>query len=211
MGWIKALQSLVQPMLLGIVLRLAPWAGKQINPFACLCGIRSASPWDWCVQRQQALPLMGASRQLPALRGYPQRGGQICIAEGGLACLSTLLLQAHAAGVQILDAPGDSQGVKTIAPVVKNLSCGFWNRIATYLMASGGLEALQTLHKSQAAFLAEVVIVPSAARQLAMGGMVSQPQVLQHQAIALLDGCRNRSVLLPALQAFEPAARWGWC
>lgn len=42
MGWIKALQSLVQPMVLGVVLRLALRAGKQIDPFACFCGIRSA-------------------------------------------------------------------------------------------------------------------------------------------------------------------------
>lgn len=173
MGWIKALQSLVQPMVLEIVLRFAPWAGKQINPFACLCGIRSASPWDRCVQRQQALPLMGASRQLPAARGYSQSGGKIWIAEGCLACLSTLLLQAHATAVQILDPPGNPQGVQAITPVMEDLSGCFWNRVAAHSMASGGVEVVQTFHESETSFLAEVVVLATAPGQLLIGSMVS--------------------------------------
>ena len=142
---------------------------------------------DYWVQRHQALILMGALRLLPAARGHSQSGCKIYIAEGCLACMQALLLQPHAAAVQILDPPRNPQGVQAITPVMKNLSRCFWHRIAAHLVASGGLEAVQTFDESETGFLAEVVVLATAAGQLSIGGMVSQPQVLQHQSVALLN------------------------
>jgi len=154
---------------------------------------------------------MGSFRLLPSARGHPQSGGQICIAESCLACMQALLLQPHATGVQILESPGNSQCVQTIAPVVKDLTRGSGHDVTAHPVATGGLEAVQTFHESETGFLAEVVVLAAAPGQLLIGGMVRQPKVLQNLSIALLDGCRNRSVLLPALQTFEPSAGRGRC
>ena len=91
---------------------------------------------------------MGASGLLPAVFGNPQRVGKIVIAEWTLTRVQTLLLQPHAMGVQILESPRDSQGMKTIAPVVKNLTDGSGHHIAAEPMAAGGIEGGQAVHNS---------------------------------------------------------------
>ena len=87
--------------------------------------------------------------------------------------MQALLLQAHATAVQILDPPGNPQGVQAITPVMKDLSSCFWHRIAAHSMASGGFEVVQTFHESETSFLAEVVVLATASGQLLIGGMVS--------------------------------------
>ena len=58
----------------------------------------------------------------------------------------------------------------------------------------------------------QVVVLTASAAQLLVCGVVRESKMLKDYLIAPPKGFGNRSMLLPALEAFDPAT-WGrwWC